>query len=90
MGSPGCGTHNFFEELYPWRERITALGLHDGSGFRRRYPEITYVQADGCALPFADHAFDIGFSNAVIEHVGDAGRQRLFVAEALRVSVAYS
>ena len=52
-GQSGCGTHNFFEELYPWRDRITALGLHDGASFRRRYPEIAYVQGDACALPFA-------------------------------------
>jgi SAM-dependent methyltransferase len=85
-GQSGCSTHNFFEELYPWRARITAVGLHDGAGFRERYPEIAYVQADGCALPFPDGAFDLYFSNAVIEHVGDAGRQRRFVAEALRVA----
>ena len=36
----GCGTLNFFEEHYPWPERITALGLHDGAGFRARYPDI--------------------------------------------------
>ncbi|TML22455.1 MAG: class I SAM-dependent methyltransferase [Actinobacteria bacterium] len=81
----GCGTLNFFEELYPWPERITALGLHDGTGFRRRYPGIRYVQGDACALPFEDGAFDVVFSNAVIEHVGGRERQRRFVAEALRV-----
>ena len=47
----GCGTLNFFEERYPWPERITALGLHDGAGFRSRYPDIPYVQGDACASP---------------------------------------
>jgi SAM-dependent methyltransferase len=81
----GCGTLNFFEEHYPWPERITALGLHDGTAFRARYPGVRYVQGDACALPFADGEFDIVFSNAVIEHVGGRERQRRFVSEALRV-----
>jgi len=85
-GQAGCATHNFFEELYPWRDRITGVGLHDGEGFRQRYPEIAYLQADGCALPFGDGAFDVAFSNAVLEHVGDTDRQRAFVAESVRVS----
>ena len=81
----GCSTLNFFEELYPWPEQITALGLQDGSRFRERYPQIEYVQGDACALPFPDGAFDIVFSNAVIEHVGSRERQRKLVSEALRV-----
>ncbi len=81
----GCGTLNFFEERYPWPERITALGLHDGEGFRARYPGIPYVQGDACDLPFEDGAFDVVFSNAVIEHVGGRERQRRLVSEAIRV-----
>jgi SAM-dependent methyltransferase len=81
----GCGTLNFFEEHYPWPERITALGLYEGEGFRARYPRIRYVQGDACALPFGDGEFDIVFSNAVVEHVGDLERQRVFVSEAIRV-----
>ena len=81
----GCGTLNFFEEHYPWPERITALGLQDGERFRARYPSVPYVQGDACALPFADGEFDIVFSNAVIEHVGGRRRQRRLVSEAIRV-----
>jgi SAM-dependent methyltransferase len=81
-----CGTLNFFEELYPWPARVTALGLHEGERFRAGYPEARYVQGDALALPFGDGAFDVVFSNAVIEHVGGEEEQRRFVAEALRVA----
>ena len=82
----GCGTLNFFEELYPWPERITAVGLHEGARFRERYPSVRYVQGNALELPFADGEFDIVFSNAVIEHVGRREQQRRFVEESLRVA----
>ncbi len=78
-GRSGCSTHNFFEEMYPWPAQITALGLHDGAGFRAHYPAIPYVQGDACALPFADGAFDVVFSNAV-----DRARRRPRAAGAVR------
>jgi SAM-dependent methyltransferase len=81
----GWTTANFFEELYPWRERITAVGIHDGERFRSRYWQVAYVQADGCELPFADDEFDVVFSNAVVEHLQDRERQRRFISEATRV-----
>jgi SAM-dependent methyltransferase len=82
----GCETLNFFEELYPWPEQITALGLHAGERFRASFPQVRYVQGDALALPFPDGAFDVVFSNAVIEHVGGAEQQRRFVEESLRVA----
>ena len=81
-----CGTLNFFEDMYPWPEQLTAVGLHEGTRFRESYPAATYVQADARELPFEDGSFDIVFSNAVIEHVGGPEEQRRFVAESLRVA----
>ena len=48
-----------------------------------------WVAGDGRALPFGDAAFDVVFSNSVIEHVGDAGSQRRFASEVARVGRAY-
>jgi SAM-dependent methyltransferase len=82
----GCATLNFFEELYPWPDRITALGQHEGHTFTERYPAARYVRGDALSLPFGDGAFDVVFSNAVIEHVGGDEAQRRFVEELRRVA----
>lgn len=81
-----CGTLNFFEEVYPWQDRITALGQHEGRTFVERYPAASYVQGDALNLPFGDGSFDVVVSNAVIEHVGRRDAQQRFVDEILRVA----
>ena len=47
------------------------------------------VAGDACALPFRDRAFDVVFSNSVIEHVGDRASQERFGREAARVGRGY-
>ena len=83
----GGSTDNFFEALYPWPERITGVGHTDLSRFSAAFPAVRAVRADGRELPFADGEFDLGFSNAVVEHVaGGREGQRQFVHELCRVS----
>jgi hypothetical protein len=48
-----------------------------------------WVAGDGRQLPFRDAAFDVVFSNSVIEHVGDAASQERFAREVARVGRAY-
>jgi hypothetical protein len=84
----GAGSSdNFFEALYPWPERITAVGHTELERFEAAFPAVTAVRADGRSLPFADGAFELGFSNAVVEHVaGGREGQRAFVHELCRVA----
>lgn len=75
---------NFIEANYPWQSQITAVSVDPAPTFQGHYPQVKVVIADGKDLPFPDQSFEIGFSNAVIEHVGDRDEQRKFVAEMLR------
>jgi hypothetical protein len=84
-GGGAASTHNFLEAMYPWPSRITAVGLGELPNFELAFPEVATVRADGRDLPFDDGTFDIAFSNAVVEHVGDEEAQRAFVAELCRV-----
>jgi hypothetical protein len=93
VGDTGFGTepgvaasHNFFEALYPWPERITAVSDVPLPNFARAFPRVNHVVADGTELPFEEDAFDIAFSNAVVEHVGGREEQRRFVEELCRVA----
>jgi len=77
---------NYFEKLYPYKDRIVAASIEDASFLEREYPGLRFVMIgqDG-RLPFADDQFDILFCSAVLEHVGDRESQRKFIGECIRV-----
>lgn len=74
-------------DSYSWKPRITAVNLSKEHIclIRKRYPQVKAVVGDACNLPFDDKHFDIVYSNAVIEHVGDFARQKRMAEEIMRV-----
>jgi SAM-dependent methyltransferase len=79
-------TDNFLEKNYPYPHNITALGINTPKIFLERYPRIKAVKYDGGKFPFGDKEFDICWSNAVIEHVGNREKQLMFLEEIKRVA----
>ena len=78
---------NMLEQLYPHRKNITCVSLTDGHLILAAYPGVKHVQvAAGQPMPFGRDAFDIVYSNAVLEHVGSEARQGEFLAEMCRLA----
>jgi predicted SAM-dependent methyltransferase len=77
---------NFIEKYYPYPQNLTALGIMEPAEFLNRYPGVNAVKYDGNKFPFKDNEFDVVWSNAVIEHVGNIDKQTLFLNEIKRVS----
>jgi len=76
---------NYLEKHYQWQNQITALGIDKPINFPKNYPQVRTIQYNGGEFPFPDNSFDICYSNAVIEHVGDKEKQLLFLKELNRV-----
>jgi hypothetical protein len=79
-------TDNYIEKYYPYPEMLTALGVNTPNMFKERYPKIKAFQYDGNVFPFGDKEFDVCWSNAVIEHVGNFDKQQFFLSEVKRVA----
>lgn len=78
---------NMLKRLYPCRENLTCASLTDGKLILAAYPGVHHVRiVAGGPLPFDDNAFDIVYSNAVLEHVGSRTQQGRFIAEMCRVA----
>lgn len=79
-------------EDYNWtlisaKPKITLINTYYGRG--SRVSAFAKILGDGRKLPFRDGAFDIVYSNSVIEHVGSFEDQAAFAREIRRVGRAH-
>ncbi|HVW07120.1 MAG TPA: methyltransferase domain-containing protein [Bryobacteraceae bacterium] len=82
------GTAEIWELMPGAAGRVSLLNMPSATAEKGK-AAAEVIHGDGCRLPFADGAFDIVFSNSVIEHVGDAEAQSRFASEIRRTGRAY-
>jgi ubiquinone/menaquinone biosynthesis C-methylase UbiE len=84
--SPAFTTSNYLEFAYPTLN-ITATGLgEETETWKKLYPNVPYIKGCALNLPFEDNSFDVVYSHAVIEHVGNSENQAKMIKEAMRVA----
>lgn len=82
----GHPVHYFFEALYPWKNKLTAVGREEAYWYPERFPGMTYINADLRSIPLPDGYFDAAICNAVVEHTGVREQQARLIHEVCRVS----
>jgi hypothetical protein len=70
----------------PAEPKVTVVNVGPWPESLKAPDRFIYCEADARALPFADGAFELGFSNSVIEHMGTLEGQERFASEIRRVS----
>ena len=87
LGSQVDGGAGLLLEENARPENVVACNIGAGhlQEIRRSLPSVHPLLGDGRRLPFADGAFDVVFSNAVIEHVGGLEDQAAMAREIQRV-----
>jgi hypothetical protein len=80
------GGYEYYWSFFDRLPRVTIVNLEPPAS---RNGRIEWVIADARRLPFRDGAFDVAFSNSVIEHISGPGDREAFAAEITRVGQRY-
>jgi hypothetical protein len=80
------GGYAYYWSYFDPRPRLTIVNLEPPA---QPEPAVDWVIADGTKLPFRDGAFDVAFSNSVVEHIPLDEDRRAYAAEIARVGRTY-
>jgi hypothetical protein len=78
--------NNIILHKFSKRNNITSLSNLDCSNLKKYFTKIRFVKGDAKKMIFKNNSFDIVYSSATIEHVGNTFNQIRFVEECVRVS----
>lgn len=80
------GGYSYYWDYLPARPRVVIVNLDLPAD---PDPRFDWVSADARALPFRDGAFEVAFSNSVVEHIPGDENRAAYAAEIQRVADGY-
>ena len=81
-----AGGYEYYWQFSDFLPRVTMVNLEGPAAGERR---CHWVIADARRLPFREKAFEVAFSNSVIEHISDPADRQSFARELERVAERY-
>jgi len=82
----GCG-ESFRSPWFGRSPNLVGIDIRPVDSAAKPYEK--FVCGNACQLPFADHSFDLVYSNSLIEHLSSSSQQRQFASEVGRVGRYY-
>jgi hypothetical protein len=80
------GGYRYYWDWFGELPRVTIVNLEPPA---ERDPRFAWVVADARELPFRDGAFEIAFSNSVVEHIPGEENRQAYAREVMRVGRGY-
>jgi ubiquinone/menaquinone biosynthesis C-methylase UbiE len=77
---------NYLEKIYSFKKNITSRSLSDGVKIINANPGVRHVKVESTELPFKSNQFNIYYSNALLENVGNSNSQKQLFNEILRIA----
>jgi hypothetical protein len=77
---------NIFLDFFREKKVISISDQEIPDQVKAKFPHVKFEKGDALKLIFPSQSFDLVFSNATLEHVGNSRNQKLFIKEAARVS----
>ena len=77
---------NYLLHHYKYKKNLTCLSNQNLKNIKKLYPEIKTIHRDGRNTKIKNKSYDIVYSSATVEHVGNLKNQTRFIKEMHRIA----
>lgn len=77
---------NYLIHHYKYKKNITCFSNQNLKNIKKLYPEIKTIHGDGRKTNIKNKSYDVVYSSATVEHVGNLKNQTKFIKEMYRIA----